>query len=621
MSTQNAAAKMARFGPLDRESFFDAQRRNRRATWRMSAFSILAAFAMGIPLSLALTPLIYGVILLGAEIYNLYSPLPAEFWRQAGELARLAGRVGDFVFNHKPIDPQSLVLGSIVVLLPGILLSLLLWAGIFILFRRGGVGGALLALSAREPNRSNLEELQLVDVIQEMAIAAGIPAPQLMLIDQGGANAAAIGTGISDARIVISRRLLEVLSREELEGVLAHLIASVGNGDLRIAFDVTSVFETYGLIVTLINSPFGPQARSTLWHIARLVFGRGTETRAREAETVAALLTKNVDLATDDIDNFFQAGSGKPTFFRKILTFAFFPILFTNLAIRLILWVCSMTMLEPAVALLWRTRQYLADACAVRLTRNPNCLASALQKLNDQNSSVPAVAWASHLFIVSPARTDRMHDNGSSRPELTQAMAAAWAKTNTEFDPSKTMTATELGTIKSEIMATRGAAFRGDAQAMSRLVAFGQAISAAHGDTFPIKFIDPADIEAARHGDPQAIARLRALSIKERAQFHDQSTSSEESSSLQESGSIPFHPPLKRRLKRLERMGAQVSVPEGEKGAWKVAAFLSVLFAPFALLLAGLFLLLIGVMVMASLVFLTLWLVAIHGVFSLLGHG
>ena len=116
--------------------------------------------------------------------------------------------------------------------------------------------------------------MQLSDAVQEMAIAAGIPAPRIMLIDSPAANAAAIGISADDARIVVSRGLLERLNRDELEGALAHLVGSIGNGDLRIAFRVTSVLETYGLLLAIINAPFGPQARRTLWRIVRYVLGR-----------------------------------------------------------------------------------------------------------------------------------------------------------------------------------------------------------------------------------------------------------------------------------------------------------------------------------------------------------
>ena len=75
----HANAISARFLPRDRESFFDAQRRNRRATWRMSLFCLLSVLVMGIPLALITTPLLYGLALIIADIINSFSPLPAAF--------------------------------------------------------------------------------------------------------------------------------------------------------------------------------------------------------------------------------------------------------------------------------------------------------------------------------------------------------------------------------------------------------------------------------------------------------------------------------------------------------------------------------------------------------------
>src|SRR5215468_10895972 len=273
MSTHDSGSLATSFAPRDRETFFHAQKRNRRATWRMSALGMFAAFIMGIPLTLALTPLVYAGTLIVADIADHFSPLPPEFWQSANAFARLGVRVGDYIFNHKgTLDPQELGLALGAVLLPGMVIAFGLWVGMMALFRRGGVGGALASLSAREPNQADLKELQLADTTQEMAIAAGLPAPKLMLIDSPGANAAAIGTSAHDARIVISRRLLDDLSRDQLQALLAHLISSIGNGDLHVAFTVTSVFETCGLLVTLINSPFGRQSRKTLWRIVRYSF-------------------------------------------------------------------------------------------------------------------------------------------------------------------------------------------------------------------------------------------------------------------------------------------------------------------------------------------------------------
>src|SRR5260370_39577616 len=152
MSTVDPGLPANAFVPRDPETFFRAQKRNRRATWRMSALGAFAAILMGIPLTLALTPLLYVVTLVAAEIINHFSPLPPEFWHTVNGIARLGVRVGDYVFNHKgTLDQHELVLGAILFLAPGMLAAFALWVSVLALFRRGGVGGALISLNAREP--------------------------------------------------------------------------------------------------------------------------------------------------------------------------------------------------------------------------------------------------------------------------------------------------------------------------------------------------------------------------------------------------------------------------------------------------------------------------------------
>src|SRR5262249_16440259 len=262
-----------------------------------------------------------------------------------------------------------------------------LWLGIMTLFRRGGAGGALASLNAREPNQGDLKELQLADVVQEMAIAAGLPAPKLMLLDSPGANAAAIGSSPQNACIVISRRLIDDLNRDQLQALLGHLIGSIGNGDLKIAFTVTSVFETCGLLVTLINSPFGRQSQRTLWRMIRYAFaGGGTQAQAAEADPVADLLTGNLDLNPTHIAHFFNRRQAGPI--RKFFRLIFFPIMFTNMAVEITLWFFNAVLLGPCMALIWRTRRYLADASAVELTRNPEALAEALERLSQDTTAI-----------------------------------------------------------------------------------------------------------------------------------------------------------------------------------------------------------------------------------------
>lgn len=617
MATQSPSAVIA--GPRDRESFLDAQRRNRHATWRLSAASFIATIIMGIPLALTVTPLLYAAGLIIAEVVNIWLPLPASFWQQSNDLARYGLTAFQWMTGGAMPNPHALVLGVAVLLLPGATLSVGLWLGVNSLFRRAGVGGALLALKAREPNASELKELQLADVVQEMAIAAGLPAPKIMLVDTPAANAAAIGTAPNDARIVITRGMLERLTRDELEGALAHLVALIGNGDLKIAFRVTSVFETCGLLVALINSPFGPRSRRTLWRIVRygLRF-RKREDNTAEAAAVAGLLSRSAELDADDIDDFFDTPSKKRSLFRSIRNFLFFPIFFTNAAIKLSLWFFSFSLLGPSMALLWRKRVYLADAVAVQLTRNPDGLAEGLRKLNSERAPVPGGAWASHLFLVNPAGSDRMNDP-KEEDARQQMLAQIWAASHQGENALSAASAPRSSPpVMQEIFTTGRAAMAGDQNALARMAAFRQSAAVALGKT-PDELPTLEDIAGAQHGDKAAMTRLAQFSQRVR-EGDGGGKKSQAPSENPSSGFAGFHPSLKRRLKRLDRMGAHVELEAGDRKTWIVIAALSFLLGPFALAAVALLLLLIAVMMMASLAFLAIWMVFIHQIFVAFLH-
>ncbi len=607
-------------GPCVSESFIDAQRRNRRATWRLSLASVLATMMMGIPIALTITPLLYAAGLIIAEIVNIWMPLPQSFWRLSNELAHYGLITFGWITGNQTASPKVLLVGGAVLLLPGALLSVALWLGINSLFRRAGVGGALLALNARDPNPSELNELRLSDVVQEMAIAAGLPAPRIMLIDSAASNAAAIGTSPHDARIVITRGMLDRLNRDELEGALAHLVASIGNGDLKIAFRVASVFETFGLLVALINSPFGPRSRRTLWRMVRygLRPKRTCDAGAAEATAVADLLSRGANLDTDDIDNLFDTTSKKRSVFRSIRNFLLFPIFFTNVAIKLSLWFFSFSLLKPCMALLWRARVYLADAAAVQLTRNPDGLAEALLKLNSERAPVPGGAWAAHLFLVNPAGSDRMNDPKEEAAGR-QMLAKMWAASQqNESADSPAPSRADSPLLIQEILATGRAAVAGDEKALARMAAFRQAVATALGKS-PDELPTVEDIAGAQHGDKAAIQHLRQFSQKMNA---NQPTRGDANGVSQESGTgfAAFHPSLKRRLKRLDRMGAHVKIEATGRKTWIVIVALALLLGPFALAGVALLLLLIAIMMMSSLAFLAVWMAFIHQIFVLFLH-
>jgi len=618
MSTPDPARAGAKFVLPNPETFFKAQARNRRATWRMSALCVFAAFVMGIPLTLVLTPLLYALTLVGADIINYFSPLPAEFWRTVDSLSSTAYRAADYFINNRgALDTNELILAAVLMLAPGMLLAFVLWMGMRILFRHGGVGGTLASLSAREPNPSDLKELQLADVVQEMAIAAGLPAPRLMLLDTVGANAAAIGTSAADARIVISRRLIDDLDRDQLQALMAHMIGSISNGDLSIAFTVTSVFEASGLIVALINAPFGKQSRKTLWRLIRYAFrGGGRDAQMVDAGEVADLLADTLDTDNSDVDQFFNRQNGG--LIHKALKAIFFPFVITNAAVKMTLWAFTQILLGPAMALLWRTRRYLADASSVEFTRNPEALATALQQLSEDNNGIAGAGWASHLFVVNP-KGDTSLRGAPPAPARQEKMLDAWRSTaSTGYIPAaRTPDAdsTEWSRGRLEMMDTAKAAAIGNPMAATRMTAFAKLMGST--PEFGFHYVpDPEDYEAAKRGDATAIEHIRLL--KEAQARDERPSTASRRDGLQSQSFLSFHPPLGKRAKRLQKMGSRLMAPENQYGfGLKIVMFLLYLIIIPAFTVAGLAALFaVGMMIMLNLMFLGLWLTVIHWAFG-----
>ncbi len=605
-----ATSPARNFGPQNPETFFAAQKRNRRATWRMSALCTFAAFVMGLPLTLVLTPLLYAIGMIVLETVNHFSPQP-ELLQQANDLAKLGLRVADFVINQRgTLDPGELATGLAFALLPGIVFAFGLWFAMLALFRHGGVGGTLASMNAREPNQSDLKELQLADTAQEMAIAAGLPAPKVMLVDSIGANAAAVGTSAHDARIVISRRLLDDLDRDQLQAILAHLVGSIGNGDLGIAFTVTSVFETSGLLLSLINIPFDGDARRRVWRVVRYILTGGTpEQKAADAAAIAESLAGSLD---NDPDTGSYFNKGNPGLLKKIYRFVLFPLMFTNMVINITLWFFLNVLLGPSMAMLWRTRRYLADASSVELTRNPDALARALQCLSEDNTTFDSGGWATHLFVVNPQGDSGLRGLQPSEAKKAE-LVSTWASTaHLAAAPGTSAPASAadwLG-VRQEIMATVKAARGGDLQAVARLQEMAR-MAGRDPALQVLTAINPADAIAAMRGDPAAMLRIQQMK-----QFHESAQPKRRQQAKMQSFAS-FHPPLVKRAKRLQKMGSHMIAPV-RAGGWVLTVFMTLLYLIIVPLLAvagGLMLFVIAMMIGMNLMLLAVWLTAIHWFF------
>lgn len=384
------------FAPADPTTFFDEQRRNRRATWRLALGCIVAIIVVALPISLVLSPIFYGLVLTAVNIINLFIPIPTvvNLLHGAGGVAfalldYLTGEAGAV------ISPVSLALSVFAWFAPGMVAMLAIWSGIYLLFRDAGLNGIVLSIGARPPRRDDLEEFQLGNIVAEMSIAAGIPAPRLLLLDSDAVNAAVIGSSQDDAAVIVSRRLLDEFDREETQGIVGHLIGSIGNGDLDIAFRMTSVRLSFSVLVAILKAPFGVRGRTMFVRLLRM----GIQGWRRQLDRAG-----DQDLLKRMIDDTFDIEDSDAKDMPPLLI----PFMVASNSVQWTLFVLVPGLLQPFLALLWRKRRYLADATAVQLTRNPEGLARALFK--PAWGAIPGGQGVSHLFLSGPVGSESLAD-------------------------------------------------------------------------------------------------------------------------------------------------------------------------------------------------------------------
>ena len=375
-------------GPADRESFYATQARNRRTTWRLTALCLIGLLLMGIPMSAVITPLVFAALILLADLIYLLAP--------GLDLLRMLGAVTLPSAPSSRSDVQAALVLAAVLIVPGAIVMALAWLGTLGLLRRAGPAALVRARGGRAPSADDVEERQLENVVAEMAIAAGVRPPRVMLLDGAAANAAAVGSSHDDAVVLVSRRLLDELDRDETQGVVGHLIGAIGNGDLRVSLAVLSLFRTIALVMTALGATLGPASRRALFRLLRVAVRRpASEAGADEIAQVDALLAQAADTHDKDVERLSQNGTG-------VLDLLRFPFLLAHTA----MWLCRLAFMSfvvgPLLALVWRSRRSLADSSAVQLTRNPNGVARALAALSAKGGMIPAAGWAAPLFIIGP---------------------------------------------------------------------------------------------------------------------------------------------------------------------------------------------------------------------------
>jgi Zn-dependent protease with chaperone function len=485
-------------GPVDRTTFFEEQARHRRATWRISALCALSIVITAIPFSAIVGPLSYGVAALSLRLMSIVSPVPDIVWVPFRLAWQLLNQLINSLDHLRPGDLMG-VAGSVLVLLsPGIVGIIVTWLWLRMVLTTDGVGGVLLQLGAREPRMEDLEERQLMNVVEEMAIAAGLQPPAVLLIDAPVANAAVIGTGPHDARVIVTRRFLDELDRDETQGVLGHLIGSIGNGDLHIGMLVLSVFQTFGLLATILDIPLSGAARGSVFRFAKSII-RG---RSDAGLIAATLLAESMgDRRLSEIDTIMEAanqpnvgGIKKKLLQARMLVLI--PFMLWSLFGKMVLIVVGGLLMGQTVAWAWRTRRYLADATGVQLTRNPDGLARGLQALALRGGPIPGGHWAAHLFIVGPETTQehmtaaqiqhlmRVRQQTSGQPLADQVRAAMDVTQRTSPTKSEHEAQPESNTIGGNALsASMHPSLR---KRLSRLQAQGAHLESSEG-TFSIR--------------------------------------------------------------------------------------------------------------------------------------
>jgi Zn-dependent protease with chaperone function len=381
-----AADQQTRFLPGERETFLAAIERRRKASWRVTAACSVAVVALTIVVAILMSPLLYCAIGLGLDVANLMTPAP--------DLLLWAGRQVDAVASARIVSAPMVIRLAVLAMLPG----LALMAAAAYALRRVWDRSPLFNLGqvpGREPDRTVLAEQRLANVVDEMAIAAGIPVPRIVIVP-GGVNAAACGRDESHVTLLVGEALPAGATREHLEGMIGHLTASIVDGDMAIGLRVTTTLSLFGLIAR-VGSAFTDRHAiaytASLWR----VFVAPTS-----ANTLALLGTLTDPFAETDRRErqvrSVAAPSNDLTWRDWLMMPVMGPLVLTGFLSGL---VCQF-FLEPLVAWAWRERKYMADATAVQLTRDPDALAGALAAI--EHSPTGIAPWTAHLAVAGTAR-------------------------------------------------------------------------------------------------------------------------------------------------------------------------------------------------------------------------
>ena len=197
------ALRSAGSPPLERVHFLEEQRRHRRTSTVSAALVVLVLAVSGIPLSVLISPVLVAAAAVPVYLADLVFDIPAEITGWLDRTFHLLPTMWSAVRRSDVDLPWGWLAGLFV--LPGLVAMVLLWAVVRLTFRRTGVGGVLRRMEARPPRPGDLAEQRLANLVEEVAVAAAVPPPRVLLIDSKAANVGAAGLTMEDATVVVTR--------------------------------------------------------------------------------------------------------------------------------------------------------------------------------------------------------------------------------------------------------------------------------------------------------------------------------------------------------------------------------------------------------------------------------
>jgi Zn-dependent protease with chaperone function len=332
--------------------FFEAQDRAKRNTGKLIGLYALAVTGI---------------------IFSVYLVVMVLFYSQVSDFE---GPVFDALWN-----PVALVFVSMIVF------SVIAAGTLFrvIQLRKGGSAVAeMLGGRKLDPSSSEPAENRLMNIVEEMSIASGIPVPDVYILDnEENINAFAAGLTTQDAAVGVTRGALEQLNRDELQGVIAHEFSHIFNGDMRLNIRLIGILN--GILLIHIMG---------MIVIRSMLYSGGVRVRSKRD----------------------GKGGGNSTIVIVLFGVALIVIGYIGMIFG--------RMIQSAIS---RQREYLADAAAVQYTRNPDGLAGALRKIGSKKKGAEIkdghAMEMSHLFFASSFHSalDRLY---STHPPIEKRIQA-----------------------------------------------------------------------------------------------------------------------------------------------------------------------------------------------------